>query len=174
MVTNIPVPVSQQRQREDFLNMAQEYTIPPIKVPRFEEAAGFYTTKQRSGIMAKIRGKDTSPELAFRRALYARGVRFRVHNKSLPGKPDLSNVSRKFAVFIDGEFWHGHNWEEKKGKLKSNRGFWIPKIERNMQRDAEITQALQAMGFKVFRFWDFQVKGDLEGCVQEVGRYLKI
>ncbi len=122
--------------------------------------------------MSKIRAKNTKPELAFRKALYAHNVRYRVHCKKLPGKPDISNLAKKFVVFIDGEFWHGHNWNEKKTKIKSNRGFWIPKIERNMQRDREVNERLKVMGFRVFRFWESELKKDLEGCVQKVNEYI--
>ena len=143
-----------------------------IKVPRFSEEAGFYTTKSRSKQMSRIRGKDTKPEMSFRKALYKEGVRFRVHSKKLLGSPDVSNVSKKFVVFIDGEFWHGDKWEEKRNQIKTNREFWIPKIERNMQRDREVTAAYEQKGFKVFRFWDKEVKKNVDGCVALVLGYL--
>ena len=153
--------------------MMKEYGEEPIKVPRFEESAGFYTTKQRSQIMAKIRGKNTKPELIFRQRLFELGFRYRVDFKGLPGRPDISNKSKKIAIFIDGEFWHGYNWEVKKQKIKANRDFWIPKIERNMQRDRENVKKLENMGFKVFRFWEHEVKKNLEGCISLVQDYLE-
>jgi len=122
-----------------------------IKVPRFNEASGFYTTKKRSGIMSKIKGKNTKPELIFRKALWQKGIRYRLKS-SLPGKPDISIKKHKLVIFIDGEFWHGYNWNERKQTIKNNRRFWIPKIERNMQRDAEVNQTLKDLGFTVFRF----------------------
>ena len=140
----------------------------PIKVPRFKESEGFYTTRERSRIMAKIKGKDTKSELRFRQELHRAGVRFRVHAPTLPGNPDVSNIRRKFVVFIDGEFWHGYDWESKKQKLKSNREFWIPKIERNMQRDQEVNARHAEMDFKVFRFWEREVKKNLKDCVAQV------
>lgn len=152
--------------------MSKTYKNDPIKVPRFEESAGFYTTAARSKHMAKIKSKDTKPEIIFRRALYKKGVRYRVAFKKLPGKPDISNVSKRFVVFIDGEFWHGYNWHEKKDKIKTNRAFWIPKIERNVQRDTENNKALEEMGFKVFRFWEHQIKKELDNCIEEVLRFL--
>ena len=148
--------------------MSQEYHQEQIKVPRFEESKGFYTTKAKSAQMSKIRGKDTKPELLFRRSLYQNGVRYRVNVKSLPGRPDIANISRKFVVFIDGIFWHGYQWEEKKMKIKTNRGFWIPKIERNMQRDREVNLKLEKMGFKVFRFWEHEIIKNIDGCLDEV------
>ncbi|HNP18216.1 MAG TPA: very short patch repair endonuclease [Fulvivirga sp.] len=145
----------------------------PIKVPRFEEAQGFYTTKKRSSIMSKIRGRNTKPELRFRKGLSELGIRYRINFKGLPGKPDISNMSKKFVVFIDGEFWHGRDWETKKAKIKSNRDFWIPKIERNMQRDREVNSQLNEMGIKVFRFWSLEIKNDLNTCLNKVQNYLQ-
>lgn len=152
--------------------MSRKYPHEPIKVPRFEETKGFYTTNKRSRQMSKIRGKDTQPELLFRKALYEAGVRYRLHVKALPGNPDLANASRRFAIFIDGEFWHGYNWGEKRAKIQSNRAFWIPKIERNMQRDAENNQKLNAMGYRLFRFWSNEVKQGLGTCLKQVLDYL--
>lgn len=144
-----------------------------IKVPRFNEDNGFYTTRSRSQHMSKICGKDTKPEIKFRKALWALGFRYRANDKQLIGKPDI--VLRKFKtiVFIDGEFWHGYNWKEKRDKIKSNRDFWIPKIERNMQRDAEVNESLKEMGFKVFRFWEKEIKKDFENCLLIVTEYLE-
>lgn len=95
-------------------------------MPRFEESEGFYTTRERSRQMSRIRGKDTQPELMFRKALRAEGIGYRINVKTLPGKPDIANRSKGFVVFIDGGFWHGYNWKEKKRKIKSNRAFWDP------------------------------------------------
>jgi len=148
--------------------MKNLYSDAPIKVPRFEESAGFYTTKERSRLMSQIKEKNTKPEILFRKALWRTGIRFRVNQKSLPGKPDVSNKSLRFTVFIDGEFWHGRNWQKKKKKLKSNRNFWIPKIERNIQRDRQNDSKLLEMGFVVFRFWETQVTQELNRCVKQV------
>jgi DNA mismatch endonuclease (patch repair protein) len=149
------------------------YAKSKIKVPRFNEASGFYTTKKRSKIMSKIRGKNTKPELLFRKALWNKGVRYRINNKQLPGRPDVSIQKYKLAVFIDGDYWHGHNWEERKAKLKTNREFWIPKIERNMQRDREVNQELETLGYTVFRFWESEIKSNLKTCVNDIMVYLQ-
>ena len=148
------------------------YEKPKIKVPRFNEASGFYTTKKRSKIMSRIRGKNTKPELLFRKALWAKGVRYRVNSKKLPGKPDVSIQKYKLAIFIDGEFWHGYNWQERKSNLKSNRDFWIPKIERNMQRDSEVNLELKNLGYTVFRFWEREIKKELNKCINDVMIYI--
>jgi DNA mismatch endonuclease (patch repair protein) len=150
------------------------YQEPKIKVPRFNEESGFYTTKMRSKIMSRIRGKNTKPELLLRKALWKKGVRYRLDNKKLPGKPDVSIQKYKLAIFIDGEFWHGYNWDERKGSIKSNRGFWVPKIERNMQRDREVNRQLNTMGYTVFRFWEKEIKNELNTCINDVLVYIAI
>lgn len=148
--------------------MPKNYSEERIKVPRFNETSGFYTTPKRSKIMSKIRGKNTKPELAFRKALYAAGYRYRIDYKKLIGKPDILSKKYKTAVFIDGEYWHGHNWEQRKPKVKTNREFWIAKIERNMQRDQEVNAELKRLGYTVFRFWETEVKKELPTCLQKV------
>ena len=144
-----------------------------IKVPRFEEEKGFYTTEKRSKIMSKIRGKNTKPEILLRKAIWQSGYRYRINFKKLPGKPDIVMLKFKLVVFVDGEFWHGYDWEKRKEKIKSNRTFWIPKIERNIQRDMENNIKLSYMGFKVMRFWEHEIKKDLEGCLRQVLNYIK-
>jgi DNA mismatch endonuclease (patch repair protein) len=149
------------------------YEEEKIKVPRFNEASGFYTTKKRSKIMSKIRGKNSKPELLFRKALWAKGVRYRVNTKQLPGRPDISIKKYKLAIFIDGAYWHGYNWDERKTKIKTNRAFWVPKIERNIQRDQEVNRQLEDMGFTVFRFWEHEIKNNLDTCINDVMVYLQ-
>ena len=155
-----------------FDKMSKDYPEERIKVPRFNEESGFYTTPKRSKIMSKIRGKNTKPELAFRKALYAAGYRYRVDYKKLIGKPDILLKKYKTAIFIDGEYWHGHNWQERKPKIKTNRDFWVAKIERNMQRDREVNQELERLGYKVFRFWETEIKKELDRCLSEVLSHL--
>ncbi|RNC84735.1 MAG: very short patch repair endonuclease [Balneola sp.] len=153
--------------------MSIKYQEEPIKVPRFEESSGFYTTEDRSRLMSKIKRKNTKPEIILRKSLYELGFRYRIDFKGLPGRPDISNKSKKIAIFIDGEFWHGYNWEEKKKSIKSNREFWIPKIERNMQRDRENNRQLKEMDYHVLRFWEHEIKKHLDICVEEVFQYLR-
>jgi DNA mismatch endonuclease (patch repair protein) len=153
--------------------MSKKYPEERIKVPRFNEESGFYTTPERSKIMGKIKGKNTKPELAFRKALWAAGYRYRIDSRKLIGRPDIVLNKYKTVVFLDGEFWHGHNWEERKPKIKTNKDFWIAKIERNRQRDAEVNTELEQLGYKVFRFWENEIKKELERCVQEVVSHLK-
>ncbi len=143
-----------------------------IEVPRFNEESGFYTTRKRSNMMSKIRGKNTKPEMLFRRALWKKNVRYRVDSKHLPGKPDISIKKYRLAIFLDGEFWHGYNWEERKKTIKSNREFWIPKIGRNMQRDREVNRQLQDLGYTVFRFWSKEISTDLDTCINDILIYI--
>lgn len=149
-----------------------EYSENRIKVLRFEESNGFYTTPQRSKLMSKIKSKDTKPEILFRKELWNAGIRYRKHNKKLPGNPDIVNKKFKLIIFIDGEFWHGYNWSEKKKKLKTNREFWISKIERNIQRDHENNLKLEKLGYRVFRFWEHEVKKESQKCIQLIRSYL--
>ncbi len=151
------------------------YSYPEdIEVPRFNEANGFYTTPLRSKIMSRIKGKNTKPEILLRKALWGQGIRYRKSPTNLPGKPDI--VIRKYhlVIFVDGEFWHGYDWENKKHTIKSNRGFWIPKIERNMLRDKQHTELLQKMGFIVLRFWQKEVEKELGNCVLEILKRIDI
>lgn len=116
--------------------------------------------------MARIRSKDTKPELALRGALFAAGVRgWRCHSKSVPGKPDVAFGRWKVAVFVDGRFWHGHPDFFTFGKSGS---YWDAKIARTQERDRAADKALEALGWTVLRFWDFEVEQDLAGCTEQV------
>ncbi|RNL52783.1 very short patch repair endonuclease [Pedobacter jejuensis] len=144
-----------------------------IKVPRFEEAAGFYTTTERSKRMADIKAKNTKAEVLLRKSLWAKGVRFRIHVKTMPGKPDIVINKYRLAIFVDGSFWHGFNWDKKKTTIKTNAQFWIPKIERNMQRDSTNQKKLEEAGYIVMRFWDHEINKQLTKCLNQVLLYLE-
>lgn len=114
--------------------------------------------ERRSENMRQIRGKNTAPELTIRKLCREIGFTgYRIHRKDLPGKPDLAWVGRKLAIFVHGCFWHGHDCAKGIRKPKSNRNYWIPKIERNQQRDAENNTALHALGWKVFIVWECEI-----------------
>ena len=140
---------------------SKPYKRPKVAVPQFSEANGFYTTKQRSYNMSRIRSKGTKPEKLLNKALWQAGIRYKTPKKPLPGKPDISLKKYKLVIFVDGAFWHGYDWENRKHSIKSNREFWIAKIERNMQRDQEVNSFYQSKGWTVLRFWDFEVKREL-------------
>ncbi len=111
----------------------------------------------RSRMMSGIRGKDTSPELLIRKALHARGFRYRVHAKNLPGKPDLLLPKYKAVVFIHGCFWHGHGCRY--FKIPQTRPeFWLEKIEKNRNRDALQESTLKVMGWRVLIVWECAVR----------------
>ena len=123
--------------------------------------------------MSKIKSQNTKPELKLQKALWHLGYRYRKNVKTLPGTPDLVFSKYKLAIFVDGEFWHGYNWNEKKIKIKSNRDFWIPKIERNMQRDETNNILLAEQGWSVMRFWANDIKTDLENCIDRVVSHIQ-
>ncbi len=118
--------------------------------------------------MSRIRSKDTSIELALRKALWAAGIRYRKHYRRVPGSPDVAIVSHKIAVFCDSTFWHGRDWQERKRKMLSNRDYWVKKIEGNIARDERINRELSILGWKVVRFWDIEISKNIEGCVDKI------
>ena len=126
-----------------------------------------YPPEVRSRVMARVKGKDTGPELALRRALYALGLRgWRCHRKNLPGKPDLAFGRAKLAVFVDGAFWHGHPDKYWKGR---SGPYWDQKIARNQARDRRNDEELEAIGWRVLRLWDFEVeRGPLDAAERVV------
>ena len=126
------------------------------------------TPEQRRKNMQAIKSKDTSIELALRHALWHCGIRYRKNFKGLPGKPDIVIIKYRIAIFCDSDYWHGYDWENRHRRIKSNREYWIPKIERNMQRDKEVTAQLQEARWTVLRFWEWQIKKHLDECVDVV------
>ena len=109
--------------------------------------------------------KNSTIELALRKALWKAGYRYRANYAKLPGKPDVAFTKLKIAIFCDGEFWHGKDWDRRKHDFKANKQFWIDKIERNMQRDEEVNEKLEALGWLVIRFWESDIKKRLDECV---------
>jgi DNA mismatch endonuclease, patch repair protein len=137
-----------------------------------DEVADTRTKEQRSRIMASIRPKHTSPEVALRKALYAAGVRgWRCHYKRAPGTPDLAWAGRRVAVFVDGAFWHGHPSRYKPGRSGS---YWDQKIERNVARDQRVDAELEQLGWRVVRVWDFEVRKDMSSIVERITTVLKV
>lgn len=126
------------------------------------------TPEQRRRNMQTIRSKDTTIELRLRKALWERGVHYRKNYKKLIGKPDIAITKYKIAVFCDSDYWHGYDWKNRNQRIKSNRDYWVPKIERNMERDREVTSALQNEGWLVLRFWEWQIRKHLSECVETI------
>lgn len=126
------------------------------------------TPEQRKKNMRAIRSKDTTIELALRKALWKQGIHYRKNYKGLIGKPDIVITKYRIAVFCDSDFWHGYDWENRKSRIKSNQEYWIPKIERNMKRDQEVTSALVEQGWIVLRFWEHDIRKNMEDCLNDV------
>lgn len=134
--------------------MAKSTSSPVAKIaPRRKREA-----LTRSQMMARIRSKNTRPEVLTRSAVQALGLRFRNHVDDLPGKPDLANKTRKWAIFVHGCFWHSHAGCRLASSPKSNTGYWSEKLARNRARDAEKIAALQAQGFRVLVVWECDVR----------------
>lgn len=115
------------------------------------------TPEARSRLMSRIRGKDTKPEMIVRSYLYARGLRYRLHDRSLPGKPDLVFKSRKTVVFVHGCFWHGHKGCKKARIPKTREEFWRAKIEGNAARDRRSIRKLRSLGWHVYIVWECRI-----------------
>ena len=126
------------------------------------------TKEQISYNMQQVKSKDTKIEVMLRKELWSRGLRYQKNSKKVFGKPDIVFIGKKVAVFCDSEFFHGYDWENKNKEIKSNRDFWIPKIEKNMQRDREVTEKLTSEGWIVLRFWGNEIKKDLLGCADKI------
>ena len=118
--------------------------------------------------MSRIHSKATKIEVELRKELWSRGLHYRKNVKSVPGKPDIAFIGKKVAVFCDSEFWHGYDWEHRKDDIKTRREFWIPKIERNMERDREVNRMLEEQGWIVLRFWGKQIQKNLSECADIV------
>lgn len=131
------------------------------------------TPEQRRRCMQANRSSGTRPERLLARELWKRGYRYRKNVRGIPGSPDICFKSRKVAVFVDGDFWHGRDWPEKKLRIKSNQEFWYTKIERNMARDQRVNERLERKGWTVLRFWESDIKKHLSNCVTQVEEALR-
>ena len=132
-----------------------------------------HTPEQRHKNMQAVKSKDSEIERLLRNELWKRGLRYRKNVKNIIGKPDIVFIGKKVAVFCDSEFWHGYNWEERKADIKTRREFWIPKIERNMQRDLEVNTALTEAGWTVLRFWGKDIKKHCSECADVIERKVR-
>lgn len=132
-----------------------------------------HTPEQRHKNMQAVKSKDSEIERLLRNELWKRGLRYRKNVKNIIGKPDIVFIGKKVAVFCDSEFWHGYNWEECKEDIKTRREFWIPKIERNIQRDLEVNAALTEAGWTVLRFWGKDIKKHCSECADIIERKVR-
>ena len=131
------------------------------------------TQEQINYNMQRVKSKDSEIEKILRNALWNKGYRYRKNVKDIFGHPDIVFKSKKVAIFCDSEFWHGYDWERKKNEIKTRQDFWIPKIERNMQRDKEVNMKLSEEGWTVLRFWGTEIKKQTENCVKEIEKCIK-
>ena len=130
------------------------------------------TKEQRHINMQANKSQGTSIEILLGKLLWHSGIRYRKNDKKIFGHPDFAIRKYKIAIFCDGEFWHGYNWNIHKKDHKTNCEFWHKKIERNMQRDQEVTSHLVKNGWKVFRFWESELKHRPDGCLNEILSYI--
>ena len=138
-----------------------------------KESSVHKTKEQISYNMHRVKSKDTKIEVMLRRELWSRGLRYQKNSKKVFGKPDIVFIGKKVAVFCDSEFWHGYDWDNKKKEFKSHQDFWIPKIERNIVRDKQVSEKLTGMGWTVLRFWGDDIKNNLQACADVIERAVK-
>lgn len=128
------------------------------------------TPEQRHKNMQNIKCKDTRIEVLLRKALWNKGIKYRKNCRDLPGKPDIVITRYKIAIFCDGEFFHGKDWEVLRPRLEkgNNSEYWISKISRNREQDDEVNKQLLYQGWTVIRFWGSDIKKHTEDCVRVV------
>ena len=130
------------------------------------------TTPEISKRMANVHLKAGKAETTLARELWKKGFRYRKNYRKLPGSPDIAILKYRIAVFVDGEFWHGYDWENRKSKLKNNREYWIEKIEENIERDEQNNQLLVEMGWIPIHFWEREINKNLENCVKSLEKLI--
>lgn len=118
--------------------------------------------------MSHVKLKRGVAETLLAKTLWHSGIRYRRNYKALPGSPDIAITKYRIAVFIDGEFWHGHDWKNRKTRLQRNKEYWIEKIEENMARDRKNDMKLYNMGWTPIHFWEKEVKKDVAGCTADI------
>ncbi|TDW45948.1 T/G mismatch-specific endonuclease [Flavobacterium sp. 270] len=126
------------------------------------------TPEQRRKNMQAIKSTATKDEVRLAKALWNLGYRYRKNNKKIFGKPDITFAKYKIAIFIDSEFFHGKDWETQQLRIKSNREYWIPKIERNRKRDIEVNTFLLSENWTVLRFWSKEIQKELDKCLEKI------
>ena len=128
------------------------------------------TKEQRHKNMQNIKSKDTKIEVQLRKALWAKGYRYRKNDKKLPGKPDIVLGKYKIVIFCDSEFFHGKDWEVLKPRLEKGKNpeYWVKKIENNRRRDDEINKELTFEGWTVIRLWGKDIKNKLDECIKVI------
>ena len=132
-----------------------------------------YDTDEATSMrMSNVKLKGGEAERLFAKALWSKGYRYWLNYKKLPGSPDIALKKYNIAIFVDGEFWHGYDWEIKKKSIKRNREYWIEKIEENMNRDIRNDKVLRSLGWTPVHFWSKEVMGDIDGCVRDIESFI--
>ena len=126
------------------------------------------TDEATSRRMSHVKLKQGDAEKALAKALWHEGYRYRLNYKKIPGSPDIAILKHHIAVFIDGEFWHGYDWEKKKDRIKRNKEYWTEKIEENIARDYRVDQELKALGWKPIHFWSKDTKKHIDSCIRSI------
>ena len=120
-----------------------------------------FDPEKRSAVMRRVKARDTGPEKTVRRLLTALGVRYRLHRKDLPGKPDIVMAGRRLVIFVHGCFWHGHDCPRGARVPKANRDYWLAKVGRNRERDIASRATLEASGWRVETVWECELKDEV-------------
>ena len=118
--------------------------------------------------MKAVKNKNSQLEIALGKVLWSKGYRYSKNDKLVFGKPDFTFKKYKIAIFCDSEFWHGKDWDIRKFDHKSNQEFWLPKIERNIERDKEVNAELTLNGWIVLRFWGKDIMKNMDECIKEI------
>ena len=127
------------------------------------------TPEQRKKLMQNIHSSNTKTEIMLRKALWKEGIRYRINYKSLPGSPDIAITKYRIAIFVDGDFWHARGHLQNPGEqIRTNKTFWIKKLRRNVERDKEVNDKLLEMNWIVLRFWESEVKKNINACVKDI------
>ena len=126
------------------------------------------TSPEISKRMSHVKTKRNSAEIMIAKSLWHRGYRYRLNYKALPGSPDIALAKYRIAIFIDGEFWHGKDFEQRKNKLKNNKDYWIEKIQENIDRDLRNDKLLRQMDWYPIHFWSNDVIKYCNQCIDEI------
>lgn len=133
----------------------------------------FDSTPETRKRMSHVKLKNGTAEQLLSKKLWHSGYRYYKNTKRLPGSPDIAILKYHIAVFVDGEFWHGKDWIERKKRLIRNRDYWIAKIEENIERDKRVDRQLIDKGWKPLHFWEKDVLKNVEGCVNIIESSIK-
>lgn len=130
------------------------------------------TIKEISNRMSNVKLKKNKYEIMLAKALWHKGYRYRLNYKELPGSPDIAIIKYQIAIFIDGEFWHGKDFDERKSKIKNNKEYWIEKIQENIDRDTKNDKLLRMRSWIPLHFWSYEVEKYLDICIQTVEEFI--